>query len=78
MYEDGEQPTLSAYDSFGQLLPDGEYRYQFRSIPVGGASTTRQRDVLKGKGTSGSKGKPPVVNILSGKFEVQGGQLVYR
>ena len=33
-YEDGEQASVGAYDDAGNILPDGFYRYEFRSSPL--------------------------------------------
>ena len=80
IYLDGEHPSLSVYDNSGQLLPDGVYRYEFRSFPEGADSSPRQQELLRteGRGASQGKGKSQVANKLSGSFEVQGGQLVLR
>ena len=77
-YQNGDHPSLSAYDNAGQLLPDGSYQYEFRSFPEGAGSSPRQREVLRaeGRGVRQGKGKSQVANRLSGSFEVQGGQLI--
>ena len=78
VFQDGEHPSLSAYDNAGELLPDGSYQYEFRSFPEGASSSPRQRDLMRnqGKAMSQGRGKSPVTNTVSGSFEVQGGQLI--
>jgi hypothetical protein len=78
-YVEGELPALSAYDSSGQVLPDGVYRYELWVFPSGEGSSPRQRDLAKGKGSvasGSSKAKPS--EKVSGRFEIQGGELVFR
>jgi hypothetical protein len=77
IYENGEQPTLSGYDSSGQLQ-DGEYRYQLRSIPADSVATNTQQQLLSGKATTSKTGKTSSSSIQSGKFDVQGGAVIYR
>jgi hypothetical protein len=77
IYENGEQPTLSGYDSSGQLQ-DGEYRYQLRSIPPDSVATNTQQQLLSGKATTSKTGKTSSSSIQSGKFDVQGGAVIYR
>ena len=78
IYQDGEQPSLSAYDNTGQLLPDGEYRYEFRSFPDGAGSSPQQQDLMRnqGIGISQGKGKAQPPSTRAGSFEVHGGQLI--
>jgi hypothetical protein len=72
-YADGEQPSLSPYDEAGQLLPDGRYRFEFRSTP--------QASELK----SGSAGVPGLDlssgeqhgQTVRGQFEMRGGQMIF-
>jgi hypothetical protein len=78
LYEDGEVPTLSAYDEAGDLLPDGIYRFQFTSTPEGSSRSARQRDVLQGGASSSAVIGSTRATHLSGTFEVLGGQLIYR
>ena len=80
MYQDGEHPSLSAYDNTGQLLPDGVYRYEFRSFPEGAGSSPMQQELLRaeGRGISEGRGKSRPPNTQYGSFEVQGGQLILR
>lgn len=70
IFADGEQPSLTAYDSSGKSFPDGQYRYEFRSSP--------QSDNLSpgysSAPTPGSN-KPQVVR---GRFEVSGGTIILR
>jgi hypothetical protein len=78
IYENGEQPALSGYDSSGQQLLDGEYRYQLRSIPADSVATNTQQQLLSGKATTSKTGKTSSSSIQSGKFDVQGGAVIYR
>jgi hypothetical protein len=66
IYENGEQPTLSGYDSSGQQLLDGEYRYQLRSIPADSVATNTQQQLLSGKATTSKTGKTSSSSIQSG------------
>jgi len=77
IYESGEQPALSGYDSSGQQLPDGEYRYQLRSIPANSVATNTQQDLLSGNSTSGNTGKTSPSSVQSGDFEIQNGLVIY-
>jgi hypothetical protein len=78
IYENGEQPALSGYDSSGQQLLDGEYRYQLRSIPADSVATNTQQQLLSGKATTSNKGKTSSSSIQSGKFDVEEGSVIYR
>jgi hypothetical protein len=78
IYENGEQPALSGYDSSGQQLLDGEYRYELRSIPADSVATNTQQQLLSGKVSSSKTGKSSSSTIQSGKFDVQGGSVIYR
>jgi hypothetical protein len=78
IYENGEQPALSGYDSSGQQLPDGEYRYQLRSIPADSVATNTQQQLLSGKATTSKTGKTSSSSIQSGKFDVEEGSVIYR
>ena len=73
MYEDGEVPYLSAYE-----LPDGIYRYQFRSIPANGKSSLRQKSVLMGEEQGSPRGRSGAATVISGTLEIIGGQASYR
>ena len=77
VYENGEQPALSGYDSSGQPLPDGEYRYQLRSIPADSVTNNTQQQLLSGEATSLKTGKTSSSTVQSGKFDVQGGSVIY-
>lgn len=77
VYESGEQPALSGYDSSGQQLPDGEYRYQLRSIPADSVSTNTQQGFLSGKSISKNTGKTSSSTVQSGRFDVEGGSVIY-
>ena len=80
VYEGGESPSLSAFDNNGAQLPDGVYRYEFRSIPEGAGASPRQQNLTRaeGRGLSRGEGKGKGVNTVSGRFEVQGGEIIYR
>jgi hypothetical protein len=79
--EDGEQPSLSAYGSSGDPLPDGFYRYEFRSFPEGTDSSPRQQSYQqpegKAVGYGKRKSKGEGVSTVSGRFEIQGGELIF-
>ena len=75
-YQSGEQPVLSAYSGNGELLPDGEYRYELRMVPESAKSTARQQDVLRGRSPDSGFNKQPSVPTYSGQFSVEGGQVV--
>ena len=77
--EDGEYPTLSGYDSSGQALPDGVYRYEFRSFPDTSASP-RQQDLMRGKGRglTADTFKGRSGEKLSGRFEIRGGEIIFQ
>ena len=78
LYDDGEVPTLSAYDSAGQPLPDGVYQFQFNSSPPGGPSSARQRDGFRGNDATPAEGGGAKAVQLTGTFEVLGGSLIYQ
>lgn len=76
--EDGEQPSLSA---LGSSLPDGVYRYEFRSLSSdGGNSSPRQQTYQQPQGRSVDYGqrmsKGEGANTVSGRFEIKGGALI--
>ena len=79
--EDGEQPSLSAYDASGAPLPDGEYRYEFKSFPSGSNASPRQRSFKEPEGEavgySRRKIKGEGVTTVSGRFQIQSGQLIF-
>lgn len=79
VYDGGESPSLSAYDNNGALLPDGVYRYEFRSFPDEASESPRQQNLVRveGKGITRSQGKAKGANVVSGRFEVLGGELIY-
>lgn len=80
VYANGENPSLSAYDDNGALLPDGVYRYEFRSNPEGASASPRQQNLTRteARGSSRDQGKGKGINIVSGRFEIQGGEIIYR
>jgi hypothetical protein len=78
LYEDGEVPTLTAYDGDGQLLPDGIYRFQFISTPEGSGRSARQRDVLRGESAQALGNGSGIASQMSGTFEIVGGQIIFR
>ena len=79
-YEEGELPVLSSYDSSGQVLPDGIYRYEFWIFTSGEGSSPRQRDLAqsKGAGVSASSSKKKRLEKQSGGFEIKGGEWIFR
>lgn len=74
VYADGDYPTLCAIYNSGQPLTDGEYRYQLRSVPVGGPSTARQRQFLSDESPPRGSGNSRGATILSGTFAIVGGE----
>lgn len=79
--EDGEQPSLSAYDASGAPLPDGDYRYEFKSFPGESNSSPRQQSYPKPEGKAVGYNKRKIkgegVTTVSGRFQIQGGQLIF-
>jgi hypothetical protein len=78
--EDGDLPSLSPFNSAtGQVLPDGVYRYEFRTFPEN-ASSPRQQDLMrgKGKGLTADTFKGKSGEKLSGRFEISGGEIVFK
>jgi hypothetical protein len=71
IYEDGEQPHLSAYDTSGRVLSDGFYRYEFRSSPQEAAETGESAFSL-------SNSKQQQGETVRGQFEIVGGQMVFK
>ena len=66
--ETGEYPEISALDEEGNVLPDGRYSYELRSIP----------DTSEADGTAGaflSSSEEPSV-LKSGFFRVESGRVV--
>lgn len=78
IYESGEQPALSAFNSSGDVLPDGEYRYQLRSIPMNSVVTNTQQDLLRGKSTRHATGKTSSASVKSGNFEIENGLIIHQ
>ena len=79
--EDGEQPSLSAYDASGAPLPDGDYRYEFKSFSGGSNSSPKQQSYPQPKGKVVGYNKRKIkgegVTTVSGSFQIQGGQLIF-
>ena len=79
--EDGEQPSLSAYDALGAPLPDGSYRYEFKSFPDRSHSSRRQQSFQQPQGKAAGytkrKTKGEGVTTVSGRFQIQGGEIVF-
>ncbi len=74
-YKRGDQPSLPAFDSSGTPLPDGVYRYEYRSAiqassETGLASKNAMFDNFV------SAGNPVKVQKLSGTFRVSNGLIV--
>jgi hypothetical protein len=77
-YVAGEQPFLSGLDNDGLPLPDGSYRYEFREMAAESTQTSsRKRDVLKGHGSGRDYAKQKSTDTLSGRFDIQGGQVIF-
>ena len=66
-YDDGEQPSVGAYDNAGNILPDGFYRYEFRSSP-------QLSESKPGLG----KGRTQAGELVRGQFEISGGAIIFR
>jgi len=75
--QSGEQPVLSSHSGDGQLLPDGQYRYELRMVPESAMSSARQRDVLRGNAADTAADIQQPVPTIDGQFEIQGGQVVF-
>ena len=75
--QSGEQPVLSSHGGDGQLLPDGQYRYELRMVPENAISSARQRDVLCGNAPDTFTDKQQPVPTIDGQFEIQGGEVVF-
>jgi hypothetical protein len=77
-YESGDSPSL--YDFVNDGLTNGVYRYEFRSFPDGAGASARQQNLTRaeGEGISRRRGNAKGVNTVSGLFEVQGGEIIYR
>jgi len=76
IYTDGEYPSLCVIYTSGEPPPDGDYHFQYRSVPVGGPSTARQRQLLSGGSVPQGPGNSRGATILSGSFAIQGGEVV--
>ena len=75
IYEEGEQPSLDAYDNAGQLLPDGSYRYEFRSSP----QSSESEALASGNSAFGlAKGKKHAGELVQGQFEISEGSIIFR
>lgn len=66
-YDGGEQPSVGAYDNAGNILPDGFYRYEFRSSP-------QLSESKPGLGT----GRAQSGELVRGQFEISGGAIIFR
>ena len=77
--DNGDFPSISAYGGNGEPLPDGVYRYEFRTFPGNANAPKRQGsfDRAQGKGLEQAGSKSDVVKTLSGQFLVEGGQVVF-
>ena len=76
VYEDGEVPTLSAFDD-EVPLPDGIYRFQFTSTPEGAGRSATQRDMLRAKSSISGGNGSAMPSHLTGSFEVMNGNLIF-
>ena len=77
VYEEGDVPTLSAFDDADEPLPDGIYRFQFTSTPQGAGRSTTQRDMLRDKSSSSGGDGSAMPSHLTGSFEVMSGNLIF-
>lgn len=79
-YQSGESPSISAYDNNGAVLPDGVYRYEFRSLPQGAGAGNSQDNLttLEGERIGRRRVTAEAVNTVSGRFEIQGGEIIHR
>ena len=78
--DNGDFPSISAFGGNGESLPDGVYRYEFRTFP-GNANAASKRqgsfDRAEGKGLERAAKKSDVVKTLSGQFLIQDGQVIF-
>ena len=73
-YEDGEQPSVDAYDEVGNILPDGLYRYEFRSSP----QLSESEASAQGNSAFGlAKGRAQAGELVRGQFEISGGAIIF-
>jgi hypothetical protein len=75
-YESGARPTFAPVDSAGNPLPDGNYTYELRFLPVMGKALSRddeaQRDVAAMKDAGKALVQSGSFSILSGGFVIPG------
>ena len=75
-YQQGDQPSLSAFGDGGTPLPDGVYRYEYRSASIestetGVAAETSMNDRLA------SARRPGTAQKVGGTFRVSGGMIIF-
>lgn len=66
-YESGDRPYLSPYADDGKILPDGQYRFEYRSSTRSSENTGASL-----ANTSDSRGES-----LRGQFRVSGAQIIF-
>ncbi|MDG2384096.1 MAG: hypothetical protein P8N76_20660 [Pirellulaceae bacterium] len=71
----GDSPVISAYSPSGELLPDGIYEFDFKSIAVGNEANTLSSN--SGSALLSRNSESPSQHVI-GRFEVSGGSIVYR
>jgi hypothetical protein len=66
-YQDGERPYLSAYDDSGQVLPDGQYRFEYKSLQKSSANA----------GTSLAIKTSTQGETVQGQFRISGAEIIF-
>ena len=75
--EAGEYPVLSPNDNSGLQLADGRYNYELRSMPEA-SKTGRMQGGERPSSNSQGKGQAQSVKVISGSFDIIGGELTTR
>ena len=73
--EDGDSPVLSAYAEDGSVLPNGHYRFEYRSV-ASSEVFAPGRSPLSGVKAKGRA--RPNSDIVSGNFVVEGGAITFK
>ncbi len=66
-YQDGERPYLSPYDDSGQVLPDGQYRFEYKSLQQSSANA----------GTSLAIKTSTQGETVQGQFRISGAEIIF-
>ncbi|HVS00427.1 MAG TPA: tail fiber domain-containing protein [Thermoanaerobaculia bacterium] len=82
-FKAGQNPSLSLFTRRGQRLPDGDYSYELRVVPVIEPAVREQLSAAREAGNSAAviaglrrQGKLPASLVQSGHFQITGGTLV--